>query len=96
MLRSRRVFPPGLSAHDLLPPVLAVNAAILTDDHNELWRDKVSKPADQRRFLPDCVRVRMQDDGSFSVVARRPSEEAALAPWEVVYEIKVSAFHVAG
>jgi hypothetical protein len=90
-LRSRRVFPPGSRARDALPSVIAINAAILTDDQLDIWRNKAaSRATDQRRFLPDQVKIRMQDDGAFSVVARTVGAGGELAADDVVYRVKAS------
>ena len=90
-LRSRRVFPPGALARDVLPSVIAINAAILTDEQLDIWRNKAaSRAGDQRRFLPDQVKIRMQTDGAFSVIATTAAAEFEVAADDVVYRIKAS------
>lgn len=69
---------------NFLPPVLAVNTAVHTSDHVDVWLD-VKKKGEVKRFLKP--RFSISATGQ-SVTALR--DEAAFVPaGEVVYELKV-------
>lgn len=71
--RSRRELP-----GELLPPLLAVNTSVNTEDHLRIWRDS-RVGVDQRRFLKPRVQVRCSSD-------------RGLVSEVVEYEVRVSSF----
>lgn len=52
-----------------IPPVLSINASIISDDHLEVWRDTPLSRSKhgRKRFLPDAVRVRLGEEGDVHV-----------------------------
>ncbi|KAH8081265.1 ubiquitin carboxyl-terminal hydrolase-domain-containing protein [Filobasidium floriforme] len=51
------------------PPVLSINASIISDEHLEVWRDTplARSKHGRKRFLPDGVRIRLGEGGDVQV-----------------------------
>lgn len=67
-----------------MPPILAINAGVNTDEHFKFWQDPASSSA--RGFLTSSVTLPMRSEESAGVQGREAPSEP------VVYDLRVSTF----
>lgn len=74
-----------------LPPVLSINASLISDEHLEYWRDNpVSRSKHGRkRFLPDSLRVRVGDNGNMQIYDEQDIEPEQAG--DIHYIVRVSS-----
>lgn len=73
-----------------LPPILSVNASLITDEHLDMWRDTKSTRQflGRKRFLPERVRIRIgHGDGDVKVFDVNDSTEPE-QPGDVHYVVR--------
>jgi hypothetical protein len=71
------------------PPVLSINASIISDEHLEVWRDTplARSKHGRKRFLPDGVRIRLGEGGDVQVYDDNDSSPSQ--PQDMRYIVRV-------